>query len=96
MRRLYLIILLAGLFSYQSIGQDIKDIQGSWIAEINGYSSVEALREASLTMRWESEGEKYRYTFRIPMSELEEFAVEQPSDDDELTSLHKTAAFSHA
>ncbi|NND72818.1 MAG: hypothetical protein HKN43_14670 [Rhodothermales bacterium] len=81
MRSFFLSILLAGTIGLTALAQDIKDVEGSWIAEINEFSSLEDYRQASLTLKWESEGERYRYTFQIPMRELESYSVEESRND---------------
>lgn len=76
MRRLLLIPLFSLLYVIDGNSQDLKSIQGSWIAEFQSHSALEDYREASLTMKWESDGERFRYTFRVPVSELEQMPEE--------------------
>lgn len=71
MRPLSLTSVFLLAFVFAASAQDLKSIQGSWVAEFQTHSSIDDYKEASLTMKWESNGERFRYTFRVPISELD-------------------------
>ncbi len=80
MYRILLSLILVSSFSNTSTAQDHKDIEGSWIAEVNRFSSLSSFEEASMTMKWTTDGERYRYTFSIPLDQLQEYSNEQGED----------------
>ena len=91
MRQLLLSTFFTLTLFVSSTAQDLKAIEGSWIAEIHSYSSFDSRSEASLTMKWQSNGERFRYTFSVPIDQLQSGPDAGAQDDDASFNLEREA-----